>query len=93
MATAMPEWTPAKLPTFGVLEGRYVRLEPLDPSKHGDSLWEALEGPGSDPSVYDFIYYGPFADRHVFDEWLAKKALGCNPNSYLTYRYSNVQVG
>ena len=38
--------------------GRTVQMEPLEPSRHGPALWEALrEAPGS---VWTYMTFGPF---------------------------------
>ena len=51
----MPEdlqhWQPAKAPDTRTLDGRYIRLEKLDPARHGNDLWLALQGPESDPAL------------------------------------------
>jgi len=39
--TDLQNWTPRPQPERKVLEGRYVRLEPLNPGKHGDELFTA----------------------------------------------------
>src|SRR5690606_39475617 len=39
--TDLQNWTPRPQPERKVLEGRYVRLEPLNPGKHGDELFAA----------------------------------------------------
>lgn len=64
------DWTPASPPPRAPLDGRHVRLEPLDARRHGDELWHALQGPDSDPNLWDYLPYGPFAERGAFDAWL-----------------------
>jgi RimJ/RimL family protein N-acetyltransferase len=41
-----------------VLEGRDARLEPLD-ERHADGLFAI----GTEPSIWDWLSYGPFVDR------------------------------
>ena len=41
MATDLTNWKPRPRPERIVLDGRYVRLEPLSAAKHGDGLYEA----------------------------------------------------
>ena len=60
-------WKPAGTPKAEPLEGRFIRLEKLDPARHGNDLWEVLQGPGSDPLLWDYLPYGPFAERAGFD--------------------------
>ena len=53
-------WTAAAAPSHDTLQGRTVRLEALDPARHGDDLWQALQGPDADPLLWDYLPYGPF---------------------------------
>ena len=75
-------WQPAAHPTRDTLEGRFVRLEKLDPARHGDDLWQALQGPDTDPALWDYLPYGPFATRSDFDPWLAGHATESDPWFY-----------
>mgnify|MGYP001102552543 FL=1 len=45
MPDDLKNWKPRPRPERKVLEGRYVRLEPLDAQKHGDGLYEASTVP------------------------------------------------
>jgi hypothetical protein len=47
------DWTPSQLPQPRLLQGRHVRLEPLDPQRHGYDLWEALHD--QDPALWDYL--------------------------------------
>jgi RimJ/RimL family protein N-acetyltransferase len=62
----------AQRPTRAVLEGRTVRLAPLDPAAHGDALWAAAGGPANE-HLWQYLFEGPFADRAAFDAHLQKK--------------------
>ncbi|HCV77197.1 GNAT family N-acetyltransferase [Pseudomonas oryzihabitans] len=74
------DWTPARLPQLRLLQGQHVRLEPLDPPRHGEDLWEALHD--RDPALWDYLPYGPFTERAAFDSWLAGLAGGRDPLFY-----------
>ncbi|MES2820216.1 MAG: GNAT family protein [Pseudomonadota bacterium] len=76
---ALPDWQPVTAPPRHVLEGRFARLEPLEPSRHGDDLWRALQGPEADPALWDYLPYGPFERRSEFDSWLAAHAASHDP--------------
>lgn len=41
MSADLKNWQPRPRPGREVMEGRYVRLEPLDAARHGDGLFEA----------------------------------------------------
>ncbi|AMB81656.1 MULTISPECIES: GNAT family N-acetyltransferase [Pseudomonas] len=82
----MPEdlqhWQPARTPDTRTLEGRFIRLEKLDPARHGDELWLALQGPEGDPKLWDYLPYGPFNERPAFDAWLQNNAASRDPHFY-----------
>ncbi|KIP96633.1 MULTISPECIES: GNAT family protein [Pseudomonas] len=73
------DWTPVSPPPRSAIDGRYVCLEPLDAAAHGDDLWEALQGVDSDPALWDYLPYGPFAERAGFDAWLQDKQSTSDP--------------
>ncbi|MDX5371922.1 MAG: GNAT family N-acetyltransferase [Pseudomonadaceae bacterium] len=77
MTTDLSHWQPRPLPPHEPLQGRFIRLEPLDVARHGDDLWRELQGP--DPALWDYLPYGPFAERAAFDLWLAANAAGRDP--------------
>lgn len=79
MITSPADWKGVPAPTTTLLEGRFIRLERLDPARHGDELFNALEGPGADPKLWDFLPYGPFPERHVFNDWLNNHAANSDP--------------
>ncbi|KAH7720910.1 hypothetical protein AAVH_11548 [Aphelenchoides avenae] len=58
MSVVIPDWSGAQLPTAAAIEGKYVRLEKLDPGKHGDALWLTYCGPDCDPAQFDGLKYG-----------------------------------
>lgn len=82
MSEALHNWQPATLPTTRTLEGRFIRLEKLAPTRHGDDLWFALQGPGADLKLWDYLPYGPFNNREDFDTWLAGHAASSDPWFY-----------
>ncbi|WP_438281180.1 GNAT family N-acetyltransferase [Pseudomonas alabamensis] len=86
------DWHPATRPPAEPLEGRFVRLEPLDAAVHSDGLWSALQGPASDPALWAYLPYGPFADRDLFDHWLRGNAACRDPLFYAVVERSTGQV-
>ncbi|GLK87320.1 N-acetyltransferase [Pseudomonas turukhanskensis] len=85
-------WTPVVAPTRDTLQGRTVRLEALDPAHHGDDLWQALQGPDSDPLLWDYLPYGPFAERAAFDTWLSNNAASKDPLFFAVVEQTSGQV-
>lgn len=63
------------------IEGSYVTLEPLDPSRHGDALWRALGGAAQE-SLWLYMPDGPFTERAAFDAHLEAKAASEDPLFY-----------
>ena len=67
---------PAKLPQRTVLEGRAIKLVPLDANAHGDDLFEAVDG---HDQVWTYLADGPFATREAFKASLSAKAQSTDP--------------
>lgn len=82
MSNPVPDWQPARLPDTRTLEGRFIRLEKLSVRRHADGLWAALQGPGSDPKLWDYLPYGPFPERGEFDAWLSRHEADSDPWFY-----------
>lgn len=72
-------WRPARLPARESLQGQTVRLESLDPSRHGDDLFRATAGADS---TWDYLAYGPFSGRDEFMRWLDQRAPLADPFTY-----------
>ena len=75
----LTHWQPAKLPDTRTLQGRFIRLEKLNAARHGDGLWEALEGPAADRKLWDYLFVGPFPERSAFDDYLAGLEVSTDP--------------
>ncbi len=73
------DWQPANPPRRSTLAGSAVRLEPLDPGHHAESLFAASHGPGSDPHLWDYMSVGPFGDLGQFGGWLRASAESPDP--------------
>ena len=92
MSESLQHWQPATIPDNRTLEGLYIRLEKLDPARHGDDLWLALQGSESDPKLWDYLPYGPFPERSAFDAWLEKNAASADPHFYAVIDSANDQA-
>lgn len=77
-AADLNDWRGALAPERVVIEGRYARLEPLDPLRHGDALFAAASAPGTEER-FRFLFDAPPADRAAMDSWLAKAAASSDP--------------
>ncbi|MGZ9665499.1 GNAT family N-acetyltransferase [Pseudomonas fluorescens] len=92
MTASLADWKGVPAPTATLLEGRFIRLERLDPARHGDQLFAALEGPGADPKLWDYLPYGPFPERTAFDAWLNNHAAASDPYFFSVVDRASGQV-
>jgi RimJ/RimL family protein N-acetyltransferase len=69
---------PAPRPRRVKLEGRYVLIEPLDPARHSDALWQGLGGAANE-TLWLYMPDGPFAERAAFDAYMEAKAISEDP--------------
>jgi RimJ/RimL family protein N-acetyltransferase len=74
---ARVDWTPARPPDRPVLEGRLVRVEPLD-EVHRPALFRNLDPAAGDPALWDYLPYGPF-DEGGHADWFAEAAASEDP--------------
>jgi RimJ/RimL family protein N-acetyltransferase len=82
--------TPAARPGPVTLQGRFGRLEKLNPA-HAPALWEAVKG-------HDHIWtympsYGPFPDPSAFGAWIAARAGTEDPYAYAVVDPADRVVG
>ena len=68
---------PARVP----IDGRWVRLEPLNPAAHARALF-AANALDTDGRNWTYLPIGPFATFDDYDAWLRKMAAGDDPFFY-----------
>ena len=75
---ALPGWRPAARPPRTAMDGRWCRIEPLEPGRHAAQLYRAF---AEDPEgrIWTYLPYGPFAAQSDFETWMAKACLGEDP--------------
>ncbi|WP_048647458.1 GNAT family N-acetyltransferase [Nitratireductor soli] len=78
MQTDLTAWTARPRPARQTFEGRTVRLEPLDPEKHGDDLFAASTVADID-TRFRWLYDHPPLDRAAFQPWLESAAASTDP--------------
>jgi RimJ/RimL family protein N-acetyltransferase len=61
-----------------VIEGRYVRLEPLQAARHGDGLYEASTVPDAD-TRFRWLFEHPPTSRQDLQPWLEKSEASADP--------------
>jgi len=74
-------WTPPAHPTREPLEGRFCRLEPLEPARHAEELHRAY-GMDTEGRSWTYLPYGPFGGRDEFTAWMERDCIGDDPLFY-----------
>jgi RimJ/RimL family protein N-acetyltransferase/ribosomal protein S18 acetylase RimI-like enzyme len=64
-------WTAPPFPPARVLEGRYCRLEPVDPARHLDDIWAVNSG---NDHIWQWMPAHPPQTREAYGELLAMMA-------------------
>ena len=77
----LSRWTARPRPDGSPLDGRWCRLEKLDPARHGDDLYASAIAAGSDDR-FRYLPDGPPSDRAEYDQWLARAAQSSDPLYY-----------
>jgi len=74
----LPGWRPPRFPRREAMEGRYARLEPLDPEHHAADLYEAnaLDAEGRN---WTYLPYGPFESLDAYRAWMREACEGSDP--------------
>ena len=71
-------WTARERPARAPIEGRFVRLEPLDAARHGDGLYAASATPDAEDR-FRWLGETPPAGRDAFQTWLEGAAASEDP--------------
>jgi RimJ/RimL family protein N-acetyltransferase len=72
------EFEPARRPDRTPLQGAFVRLEPIDPSRHQIALFVAA----GEPEIWQYLPYGPYADEALLAAKLEADARSDDPLYY-----------
>lgn len=78
------------MPRRVTLEGRSVRLEPLDPVRHASGLFAAFDG---DRAGWTYLAYGPFAAEGDFVAWANEAAAKSDPLFFTIIDSAAMPVG
>ncbi len=71
-------WSPPPLPSAEPMEGRFCRLEKLDPGRHAASLHAAnLLDPGG--KMWTYLGYGPFGSEATYRAWADEMSQHSDP--------------
>jgi RimJ/RimL family protein N-acetyltransferase len=74
----LPAWRPPQPPPRDCIDGRFCRLEPLDPDRHADALFAANTADATGAS-WTYLAYGPFANLPEYRGWIQSNCLGDDP--------------
>ena len=75
---AVPGWKPPPPPARTPIEGRFCRLEPLDPKIHAEAL-HAANVLNTDGGMWTYMAYGPFDTLEIYRKWVEGVAGGNDP--------------
>ena len=75
----VPELPSGRFPRTDLLEGRFVKLVPLDPEQHAADLFAASHAVAGTETIWDYLPYGPFADSEQYQSWLRASAASSDP--------------
>ncbi|WP_269932380.1 GNAT family N-acetyltransferase [Aminobacter sp. HY435] len=78
MSENLQDWKPRPRPERTAIEGRYVRLEPLDAAKHGSALFEMATAQDAE-GRFRWLFDTKPATRADFQPWLDKSAASEDP--------------
>jgi RimJ/RimL family protein N-acetyltransferase len=88
----LSNWKGCARPERIVLEGLYVRLEPLDAKAHGDGLYEAATAGDADARFRWLPEMKP-ESREAFQPWLDKAQASPDPMYYTVIDKASGQIG
>jgi RimJ/RimL family protein N-acetyltransferase len=77
----LPGWTPPPRPPREAMEGRFCRLEPLDPDRHAAALFVA-DAADTDGRSWTYLAYGPFRTLPEYRAWMTAQCLSDDPFFY-----------
>lgn len=77
----VPDWQRPGTPKLEVMEGRYCRVEPIDPDRHSAELFEA-NGHDEKGLIWTYLPYGPFDSPESFKAWMSNDCTKSDPQFY-----------
>lgn len=74
----LESWQPRERPAKTAMEGRFCRVEAIDPEKHAADLHEA-NGRDGEGRIWTYMPYGPFGSLEAYRDWMKEACLGPDP--------------
>lgn len=87
----VPGWTARPVPPRTPMQGRYCRVEPMDPARHAEQLVEAFRE--DDGRMWTYMAYGPFASAAEYTAWVSRYLAGDDPMFHTISDDSGQAVG
>ena len=81
VGASLPEWKPPAWPSREPMEGRFCRLEALNPSIHAIALHTA-NARDLDGRMWTYLPYGPFETVDAYRAWLEEVCCSNDPLFY-----------
>jgi RimJ/RimL family protein N-acetyltransferase len=78
VGAALPGWAARPRPPRAPVEGRFCRVEPLDPDRHAVDLF-AANSEDKDGRNWTYLPYGPFLTFDLYRDYLAAAARRDDP--------------
>jgi RimJ/RimL family protein N-acetyltransferase len=75
---ALPQWSPPPRPSRQPMEGRYCRVELIDPARHGADLHKANKA-DKEERIWTYLGYGPMETLDDYHAWMDKECSGDDP--------------
>jgi RimJ/RimL family protein N-acetyltransferase len=88
---ALPNWNPPPRPAREPMVGQLCQLEPIDPTRHAEPLYESF---AQEPDrIWTYMGYGPFRTVESYRAWIQENCLGEDPLFFAIRRLSDGKLG
>jgi RimJ/RimL family protein N-acetyltransferase len=74
----LPGWKPPPRPPRSAMQGRYCRVEPIDPQRHAVELFEAYSLDAENRN-FTYLGYEPFDSPQALRLWMESSCMGDDP--------------
>lgn len=72
------DWQERERPPHSAMVGTWCKIEPLDPDRHANELFESYQD-DKDGRNWTYLPYGPFRSFKEYDAWLRTDCVGDDP--------------
>jgi RimJ/RimL family protein N-acetyltransferase len=74
----LSDWRPPPLPPREPIDGRFCRLEPLNPERHAEALFREFAADAAG-RIWTYLAYGPFHSGAEYQNWMTANWLENDP--------------